>query len=85
MKRYEDTKFFYARKPHGMPTTVGSQFSFLEQIEKEKSPEFQQLQRFRKKEEEWGLLNRLDNDTAGLLYFAKTPSLAQEYYSAQEK
>jgi 23S rRNA-/tRNA-specific pseudouridylate synthase len=35
------------------------------------------------REEEYWLVNRLDNDTRGLLYFAKTPSIKQRYKQAQ--
>ena len=84
MNRYEDECYYYVRKPCGIPTTVGSQFSFIEQIEKERPSFFQELTRVWKQEEERGLLNRLDNETAGLLYFAKTPAIAEAYYAMQE-
>lgn len=63
-RRYEDEKFYYVRKPQGIPTTFGSQFSFMEQLESERHPFLVELMKARTREEERGLLNRLDNDTA---------------------
>jgi 23S rRNA-/tRNA-specific pseudouridylate synthase len=37
------------------------------------------------KEQEYGLLNRLDNDTGGFLYFAKNPESYQFYKDQQHK
>lgn len=37
------------------------------------------------KEQEYGLLNRLDNDTGGFLYFAKTPEIYRFYKEQQRK
>lgn len=64
ISRYEDSRFYYVWKPHGMPTTFGTQFSFLEKID-QKNPLFmQQLREQWTWQDERGLLNRLDNDTA---------------------
>lgn len=64
LQRYEDEKFYYLRKPQGMPTTFGSQFSCMEQLENERPAFLVELAKARSAEEERGLLNRLDNDTA---------------------
>lgn len=85
MKRYEDDYFYYVRKPHGIPTTFGSQFSFLETLQARRPVFFIELEKLWSREEERGLLNRLDNDTAGLIYFAKTREAAEHYYALQEK
>ncbi len=37
------------------------------------------------KEKELGLLNRLDNDTAGFLYFVKTPEIFEKYRQLQSE
>lgn len=84
MRWYEDDSFLYVWKPAGLPSTPGGQFSCLDQIEKEAERPFQRLQEVRTKDQERGLLNRLDNDTAGLLYFAKTPVIADAYRAQQE-
>ena len=84
MNWYEDDSCYYIRKPHGIPTTVGSQFSFIEQLEREQPECFHALTQERTQEEERGLLNRLDNETAGLLYFAKTHAIAEEYHKKQD-
>lgn|GEM_PF-3670247 len=52
IRRYEDDYMYYARKPHGIPTTFGSQFSFLEALQNERSPFFVQLADVRTFEEE---------------------------------
>ncbi len=85
MKRYEDDYLYYVRKPHGMPTTFGSQFSFLETLQARRPTFFMELEKIWSREEEFGLLNRLDNDTAGLIYFAKSRESAEHYYALQEK
>src|SRR4051812_39234998 len=84
IKRYEDEKLYYVRKPHGIPTTFGSQFSFLEEIQKQHPTFFTALSEHRTREQERGLLNRLDNDTAGLIYFAKTPEILSWYEKQQD-
>ena len=35
IQRAEINQYYFVRKPHGIPTTLGSQFSFLEKIEQE--------------------------------------------------
>ncbi len=84
MKRYEDDFLYYIRKPHGKPTTFGSQFSFIEELPYLCPELYARLEKHRTREEERGLLNRLDNDTAGLLYFAKTKEIADRYYAQQD-
>jgi 23S rRNA-/tRNA-specific pseudouridylate synthase len=37
------------------------------------------------KTDEYGLLNRLDNDTAGLLYFARTPEIKKQRKQLQKE
>lgn len=81
---YEDERFYYVRKPHGIPTVYGAQFSFLETLEQERPSFFTALADVRTSQEERGLLNRLDNDTAGLVYFAKTKDSAHRYHQQQE-
>jgi 23S rRNA-/tRNA-specific pseudouridylate synthase len=54
----------YVRKPHGLPTTFGAQFSFLETCVEKKPERFQKQCAVWGIDDEYGLLNRLDNDTA---------------------
>jgi len=66
---YEDSNYVGFFKPAGMPTTYGeTPECFLELVKKER-PELFDFTGF--KEEEGGLLYRLDNETSGLLLFAK--------------
>jgi len=81
----EDARMHYVWKPHGMPTTFGLQASFLDSMEKELPLWFTHQQEIWSKDDEYGLVNRLDNDTAGLLYFAKTPADRDRYYATQER
>jgi 23S rRNA-/tRNA-specific pseudouridylate synthase len=37
------------------------------------------------KEQEYGLLNRLDNDTSGFLYFAKNNNIFSEFKTLQKQ
>ena len=43
----------------------------------------QSLFAFFGKEEELGLMNRLDNETSGFLYFAKNPKIKKEFHQLQ--
>ena len=82
---YTDEFFWYIRKPHDIATSFWNEKSFLEKII-EKSPEIleNQFKYFSEKEEYW-LLNRLDNETAWLLYFAKNPEIKEEYENLQQQ
>jgi len=63
---YEDEFCYYVWKLSNIPTTFGKEFSFLEllfQQEQQKYPFIQRLLSVFSREEEWGLLNRLDNAT----------------------
>lgn len=82
--RYEDEYLYYVRKPHGIPTVYGSQFSFLEKLEQERPLFFTRLADVWTSQEERWLLNRLDNDTAWLIYFAKSKDAADRYHQQQE-
>ncbi|RKW24945.1 hypothetical protein D8B45_01485 [Candidatus Gracilibacteria bacterium] len=87
--RYEDEFCYYVRKPGGIPTTFGKEKSFLEYLfegsEKSGScPFISLLSKAFTKDEERGLLNRLDNATSGLLYFAKTREIKTNYKTLQQ-
>ena len=55
----------------------------METIVQEKPPFFAPLAQHFSEEQEYGLLNRLDNDTAGLLYFAKNRDIREQYKKSQ--
>lgn len=86
---YEDSYFYYFWKPHDIPSTFGKQKSFLDHLLESKDLFVAQivdyLQDMFGLEQELWLLNRLDNDTAGLLYFAKTPLIKEKYKQAQSE
>ncbi|HRX63540.1 MAG TPA: RNA pseudouridine synthase [Candidatus Absconditabacterales bacterium] len=86
-KYYQDKYFYYFRKPTGIPSTFGSKKSFLELLLESKDQDIQNIIKAQKtffdKDQEYGLLNRLDNDTSGLLYFAKNPLAKEKYKQAQ--
>jgi len=84
---YEDKYFHYFRKPHNLATTFGKQKSFLDYFETDSQFQyiFQSQNLFFSREEEFWLVNRLDNATAGLLYFAKTPLFKQQYKELQSQ
>lgn len=85
IQRVETADYYFVRKPHGIPTTFGSQFSFLEEIEQSKPLFFTELSKEFTKEEEFWLLNRLDNDTAGFIYFAKNHKVKNYYLQLQQE
>lgn len=65
---YEDDDLLVVSKPQGLPTALGMQISLCELVFN-KRPELKAIKGFR--EGEGGLLNRLDNETGGLVLFAK--------------
>ncbi len=86
--RYQDTFCTYIRKPAGIPSTFGKEKSFLELIFEDADPTLhtfvaRQRSIFWEQEEFW-LLNRLDNATSGLLYFAKSPAIKEDYKTLQK-
>jgi len=86
---YEDSFFYYFWKPHGIPSTFWKEKCFLDLLS-ESSDQYiksvlSYLDNMFGKEREYWLLNRLDNDTAWLLYFAKTPLVKEKYKKAQSE
>ena len=83
---YEDNWCYYIWKPAWFPTTFWKEKSFLEYIFEEKDHIVIQslLKEFAQEDEYW-LLNRLDNATTGLLYFAKNKDIKREYKELQKE
>ncbi len=82
---YQDKDLLLIRKPHGIASSRGQEECFLDIIKKywsDDSLRAHQLQIFWE-EWEYGLLNRLDNATAGLLYFARSETSKAQYLSLQ--
>jgi len=76
-KIYEDKNYIGFDKPTDMPTTYGKEKScFVAEIKKS-YPELFTFTGF--KEAEGGLLYRLDNETSGLLLFAKNKQAFDEF------
>ena len=83
--RYENDYFYYVRKPQGIPSTFGSEESFLHKLIGAKSEQITQLQQaWHWVDKELWLVNRLDNVTGGLLFFAKNPALHSDYKLLQQ-
>ena len=87
INRYEDKYFYYFWKPYGIPSTFGQQKSFLDYLIESDDKNIQSImtwqREFFSEQDEYGLVNRLDNDTTGLLYIAKTPLFKEKYKQAQ--
>lgn len=87
IKILEDKKLFYLRKPANIPSSFWQQESILDLLEKwvlDKNFTNNQLKIFSKDDEYW-LLNRLDNATSGFLYFAKTPEIFHNFKNLQKE
>jgi len=84
---YEDQYCYYVWKPAWIPSTFWKEKSFLEYIfESKKHQDFIESQKKEfTEEEEYGLLNRLDTLTTGLLYFAKNHKIKEEYKELQKQ
>jgi len=84
MMRYENSYFYYIWKPHWVSTTFGpTEHSFLELLIAAQSPEICSLENVRWADSEHGLVNRLDNATAWLLFFAKNQIIFNAYKKLQ--
>ena len=86
---YQDPFCYYFWKPAGIPSSFGKEKSFLDYLLEQKQHNesladiVQSLYAFFGKEKEIWLLNRLDNETSGLLYFAKNPRVYKEFKQQQ--
>ncbi len=78
---YEDEFLLIADKPQGMPAAMGEKESLCEAVFKDR-PELSRVKGY--KEEEGGLLNRLDNETGGLTLFAKSVEAFSYYKKLME-
>lgn len=90
MKRYENKLFYYIWKPHGIPTTYGPNPCFLDQIRSSEADiktqlVYTTLSTNHQLDKEFGLINRLDNDTWWLLFFAKNKDILEEYKLLQSR
>ena len=94
MLYYQDENFYYFRKPAGIPSTFWKEYSFLDMMlaplqkgdqggSKIPLNVILSLHAFFWTEKEFWLLNRLDNETSGLLYFAKTPRIYKQFKEMQ--
>lgn len=82
--RYENSYFYYTRKPHWVSTTFGpTEQSFLELLISTQSQEIRSLENTWWSDSEYGLVNRLDNATAWLLFFAKNQIIFNAYKKLQ--
>lgn len=81
----EDENFYFVWKPAGIATSFGQQHSFLDEIVAQKPQFFLALQEQFGVDEEYWLLNRLDNDTAWFIYFAKDEIVKEHYEILQKK
>lgn len=82
---YQDEDYLFCRKPHAIASTWGQELCFLDIIEKwdfDREVRDYQISCFGR-EWEYGLLNRLDNVTAGLLYFARSKQAKEQYMKQQ--
>jgi 23S rRNA pseudouridine1911/1915/1917 synthase len=79
---YENDGILIVDKPQGLATTPGAVPSLCEAVFTER-PALAAVPGF--KDGEGGLLNRLDNDTGGLVLFAKTDEAFQFYTQAMQE
>jgi 23S rRNA-/tRNA-specific pseudouridylate synthase len=87
--RYEDRFFYYGRKAHELWSTRGERLSFFDIRDADISEKSQAIKKQLSDEywdngERW-LVNRLDRDTAWLLYFAKTQNYHNTFKEEQKK
>lgn len=89
---FEDSYFWYIRKPYMFASVPGKIISIIDLVWSEeyhstypllKKLYEHQTQYFNLSQEYW-LCNRLDNKTSGLLIFAKNPTILAYYHQAQK-
>lgn len=82
---YQDDHYLLCRKGHGIASTWGQEDCFLSSIQRYGSGSDMRSHQMSVFGVEWeyGLLNRLDNVTAGLLYFAKSKQNKENYLDLQ--
>ena len=89
INRYEDKYFYYFRKPCWIPSTYGKEKCFLDYLIQSDDKDIKAIVEAQKQyfsdKDEYGLVNRLDNDTTWLLYMAKTPLFKEKYKQAQKE
>ncbi|MBN2353302.1 MAG: RNA pseudouridine synthase [Spirochaetales bacterium] len=78
---YDDDSLLVVDKPQGLPTAGGKSESLCDLVFARR-PELAAVEGFRRGE--GGLLNRLDNDTGGLVLFAKTTEAFSFYAKAMK-
>ncbi len=85
---YEDHMFYYFWKRNGISSTWWSGECFLDMLEQSDNKKIKEilkkLSKSFNKEEEFWMLNRLDKETSGLLYFAKNKEIKEQYKQAQQ-
>jgi 23S rRNA pseudouridine1911/1915/1917 synthase len=79
---YEDESLLIVDKPQGLATASGKSASLCDLVFSER-PELAAVEGFR--QGEGGLLNRLDNDTGGLVLFAKSGEAFSFYSQAMKE
>ncbi len=79
---YEDNDLLIVDKPQGLPTGIGKNQNNLVNLIFNDFPYLKDVKGYNNKE--GGLLNRLDNETGGLVLFAKTDA-AFSYYQKEMK
>lgn len=88
LKYFEDQYIYYFWKENNIPTTFWDEKCFLdcftEHADQTKEI-FNKLNNTFGKEKEFGLLNRLDNDTWWLLYFAKNQNIFDNFKLLQQQ
>lgn len=79
---YEDDDLILFDKPQGIPTTPGEQVDFCSMVF-ESHPVLKKIPGHKPKE--GGLLNRLDNETGGIVFFAKSHEAFLYYLEAMNQ
>jgi len=79
-------KLYFLRKPHWLASSFWKQISVLDILKTNQLDEnFTKNQKIFWKEKEYWLLNRLDNDTAWFLYFAKDFTTYETFKKLQKQ
>lgn len=82
--RYTDSPLRCVWKPHHIPSTFGKEQCRLDVLIDQGDPYLRMLMDRFDRQQEYGLLNRLDNETAGLLYFASNQQVYDIYKTQQQ-
>jgi len=80
-----DNEYIFAWKPAGRASSRWSSFSLLDAVTEQTDPLWIWQRAIFRHDDEYGLLNRLDNETTGIVIFARSLAAKENYHKLQDE